>query len=107
MRIQKLLYLLAAVFIEEIALAKMPFTNEVFGKVEGTLDHCARVDSPAAEKYQQKKKDLVKGIPEGEVDQARNSEDYKSGYDWTNEELHKMSKDDVSAVCAAALENKK
>ena len=103
---QKLLYLLAAVLIAEVSLAKMPFTNEVFGKVEGTLDFCARVDSPAADKYQQKKKDLVKDVPQSEVDKARTTEEYKSGYDWTREELPKMPKDEVSAMCAAALENK-
>jgi hypothetical protein len=107
MTVHRLLYLLGAIFIAELALAKMPFTNEVLGKAEGTLDYCARVDSRSAEKYQKKKKDMVKGVSEKEVEEARASEEYKAGYDWVTEELPKMPKDESVGACAAALEEKK
>jgi hypothetical protein len=107
MRIQKWFYLLAMVLIAGFALAKMPFSNEVFGKAEGTLDYCARMDSASAEKYQKKKQELVKDIPESEVAAARNTEEYKAGYDWAGEELPKMSKEDVAHVCASSLEQQK
>jgi len=106
MRIYRLLYLLGAILITEIALAKMPFTNEVFGKAEGTLDYCARVDPGSAEKYQQRKKDLVKGVPEKEVEDARAAEEYKASYEWAKEELPKMSKEESVSACAAALGGK-
>ncbi|PYX40899.1 MAG: hypothetical protein DMG81_04975 [Acidobacteria bacterium] len=107
MRIYKFFYLLVAVLIAQVALAKMPFTNEVFGKMEGTLDYCARVDSTAADKYQQKKKDVFKSVPQNEVDEARRTEEYKAGYDWASEELPKMPKTEVSSACAASLEEQK
>jgi|SRR5690242_15385469 hypothetical protein len=103
MRIQRMFYLLAAVLVAELALAKMPFTNEVFGKVEGTLDYCARIDSQATAKYEKRKKDLVKDVPEEEVAAARKTEDYKTGYEWISNELPKMSKEEVLGACAATL----
>ncbi len=106
MRIQRLLYLLATVLVAELALAKMPFTNEVFGKVEGTLDYCARIDSQSAAKYEKRKKDLVKDVPEDEVASARKTEDYKTGYEWISNELPKMSKEEIVGACAATLEGK-
>ena len=107
MRIQKWFYLLAIVLLAELALAKLPFSNEVFGKAEGTLDYCGRIDSASAEKYQKKKQELVKDVPESEVAAARSTEEYKAGYDWASDELPKMSKDDVAHVCASSLDEKK
>ena len=106
MRIQRIVYLLAALLIAQFALAKLPFTNDLFGKVEGTLDFCARIDPPSAPKYQQKKKSLVKDVPENEVEEARKTEEYKGAYDWISGELPKMPKDQVTSACAAALESK-
>ena len=106
MRVQRSLYLLGALLVAELALAKMPFTSEVFGKLEGTLDYCGQIDSPSAAKYQQKRKDLVKDIPENEVVESRKTEEYKTGYQWISDELPKMPKDEIVGACAASLENK-
>ena len=106
MKIQRILYLLAAVLVAELALAKMPFTNEVFGKVEGTFDYCARIDSQSTAKYEKRKKDLVKDVPEDEVAAARKTVEYKTGYEWISNELPKMSKEEVVSACAAAVDGK-
>lgn len=69
-------------------------------------DYCARVDSKSADKYQLKKKDLVKDVPESEVAEARKTEEYKAGYEWIDGELAKMPKDEIVSACAAALNSK-
>lgn len=106
MKIQRTFCFAATLLITQLAVAKMPFTNDIFGKEEGTLDYCARVDSPSAGKYQLKKKDLVKDVPENEVAEARKTEEYKAGYDWIDVELAKMPKDEIVSACAAALNSK-
>jgi len=45
MKIQRTFCFAAMVLITQLAVAKLPFTNDIFGKEEGTLDYCARVDS--------------------------------------------------------------
>jgi len=100
MKIQRTFCFAAMVLITQLAVAKLPFTNDIFGKEEGTLDYCARVDSKSADKYQLKKRDLVKDV------EARKTEEYKAGYDWIDGELAKMTKHEIVSACAAALNSK-
>jgi len=102
MKMNRLASFAAAVLISQFALAKVPYTNEQFGKLEGTLDFCAQADAPSAEKYQARKKQLAKDATESELAEARDSEDYKKGYGWISEELSKASKEDVMKACKAA-----
>jgi hypothetical protein len=106
MRMKRILCLAAAIIIPELALAKMPFTNDQFGKLEGTLDFCARVDPPAAPKYREKKKALVNGVPEKQVAGARETEEYRTSYGWAGDELVKVPKNDAVTACIAALGTK-
>ena len=77
MKILRTICLAAAIVIPQIALAKLPMANDVFGKSEGSLDFCAQVDPQSAPKYQERKKALVKDVPEKEVAEARNTKDTK------------------------------
>ena len=45
MKIQRAFCFAAMVLITQLAVAKLPFTNDIFGKEEGTLDRvcCFRV----------------------------------------------------------------
>ena len=95
-----------AVLVSQFALAKVPYTNDVFGKLEGTLDFCAQLDEPSAVKYQQRKQQLAKGATEAEVAEARESEEYKKSYDWVSEELPKAPKQDALKACKAAQDGK-
>lgn len=96
-----------AIAIPELALAKLPFENSVFGKVESTLDFCSQVDPPMAPKYEAKKKALVEGIPEKEVAEARETQEYKDGYNEAKTELTKQSKDEVASTCKGLLQSEK
>jgi len=106
MKIHRILCLSAAIVIPQLALAKLPLPNDAFGKIEGTLDFCAQIDSPNAAKYQEQKKLLVRDVPEEEVAEARETTEYKNAYTWISDELAKQPKDKAVKACAASLEGK-
>jgi hypothetical protein len=106
MKIYRVMCLGATLVIAPLALAKLPFTNDAFGKIEGTLDFCAQVDPHAAPKYQERKKALVKGVPEKEVEEARETQEYKGAYDWVTNELDKSPKEHAVDACSAFLQGK-
>jgi hypothetical protein len=106
MKIKRRLCLSAALLTAQLALAKMPFSNDMFGRVESTLDHCAQIDKFFAEKYAARKKELVKHATSAELEAARNSDEYKAAYKDMGEQLTQMPKDEVKNACAAALAGK-
>jgi len=89
-----------------LAFAKLALPNDIFGKIEGALDACAKTDPSSAPKYAEKKKQLAQGATEQEVADARASDEYKQGYAAGSEEISKQSKDEAKKACAAALESK-
>ena len=105
MKIHRIISLGAAIVVPQLALAKLPFTNDVFGKSEATLDFCEQVNPQSALKYQERKKALVRGVPQKEVGEARRSQDYKDSYAWITGELKKVPKEQAVEACTAALEN--
>ena len=107
MKIKSLVSFAAMLLLCEIAFAKMPFSNDMFGRVESTLDHCAQVDKSSSEKYAAKKKELVKDATSTEVEAARNADDYKAAYKDMTEQLAQMPKDEVMQACTAALKGDK
>jgi len=96
---------LAVLILATAALAKLSLPNGVLGQAEGALDFCAQADPESAEKYQEKKKDLVQGVSAKELAEARASQDYKDGYKTATDEMSKQSKDEVKKTCSAALES--
>ena len=107
MKIIPIVCLGLVIAIPELALAKLPFENSVFGKVESTLDYCSQVDPPMAPKYEAKRKALVEGLPEKEVAEARQTQEYKDGYNEAKTELSKQSKDEVTSTCKALVQSEK
>jgi len=106
MKIRQSLCLGVAIVSSQLALAKLPFTNDVFGKSEGTLDFCAQVDSASAPKYQARKRALVRDVPDKEVTEARTTKEYKEAYEWMTTELKKVPQDQAVQACTAALDSK-
>ena len=107
MKIVRILSLSAAFLIPRLALAKLPFTNDTFGKVEGILDFCAKANPQSASKYREQKKALVKGVAEKEVAEARQSQEHKDAHEAVNAELNKQPKAKVVEACTASLEGRK
>jgi hypothetical protein len=105
MKILRTLGLGAAILLPQLALAKLPFSNDAFGRVEATLDSCTQADPAGAPKYQERKKALVKDVPEKEVAEARASQEYKDAYEVTTTEIGKQPKEKVAEACAASLKD--
>jgi hypothetical protein len=103
MKIRRIVCLAAAIVIPQLALAKLPLSNDAFGKVEGTLDFCAEADPQAAQNYQAQKKQMVKDVPEQKVSEARSTQEYKDAYEWISAELGKVPKDKAVQTCRASL----
>jgi hypothetical protein len=90
-----------------LALAKLPYSNDALGRVEGTLDFCAQSDAQSASKYQERKKAITNGVPEKELAEARDSQEYRDGYDFMTTELGKVPKEKVAEACASYLKSEK
>ena len=107
MKIHRIVCLAAAIVIPQFALAKLPFSNDAFGRVEGTLDFCVQADPQAAPNYQAQKRQMVRDVPEQEVSEARSTQEYKDAYEWMSNELGKVPKDKAVQTCRVSLEGNK
>ncbi len=107
MKIYRMLCLGTALVMAPVALAKLPFPNDAFGKVEGTLDFCAQTDAASAPKYQERKQILVRDLPEKEVAEARASQEYLDAHQEITTELAKLPKEKVVEACTAYLKSDK
>jgi hypothetical protein len=96
----------AVLALSPLALAKLSFPNDAFGRIEGALDFCSKADPQSSAKYQERKKVLVRGASDQEIAEARASEAYRGGYDAATDEMDKQPKDQVKKTCTAALEGK-
>lgn len=107
MRIHRLFCLGVVLLLAQVGLAELPFSNDALGKVEGTLDTCAQADARAATKYQERKKALVRGVPEKEMTEAHDTQAYKDAYESVSAEISKLPKDRVVEACTAYLKGTK
>jgi len=106
MKIHRIICLAGVIAIGQLALAKLPFSNDTFGRIEGTLDFCAQAHPEAAPQYQERKKAMVGDAPEKEVAEARGTQEYKDTYQGISAQLAKVPKDRAVAACKAFLEGK-
>lgn len=107
MRTYRIFCLAAALLLPPALLAKLPFSNDAFGRVEATLDSCVQTDPASAPKYQEAKKALVRDVPEKEVAEARASREYRNAYDETTAEIGKQPKGKVLEACTASQKSDK
>jgi hypothetical protein len=103
MKIYRILCLGAAVIAPPLALANLPFTNEAFGKIEGTLDFCVQADPQAAPEYEERKKLLVRDVPGQEMDEARQTQEYLDAREWISAALGKVPKAQAVKACGDFL----
>ena len=106
MRIFRITGIAAILMIASLANAKLPVPHGILGRVEGALDFCAQADAQSAAKYQEKKKEFSQGATDGELEEARDSQDYKDAYQSATDEMSKQSKDEAKKTCSAALAGK-
>ena len=106
MKTTRTLCLTGALVMAGLALAKLPFSNDAFGRIEATLDFCAQAHKEAAARYQERKKAMAGDVPEQEVAEARGTQEYKDTYQGISAQLAKVPKDQAVAACKAFLEGK-
>src|ERR1700758_1498813 len=106
MRMVRVFCLVALLMFTSWAFAKLALPNDIFGRIEGALDACAKADPQSASKYAGKKKELAQGATDQELAAARASDEYKQGYAAGGDEIEKQPKDQAKKACAAALESK-
>jgi hypothetical protein len=107
MKINRILLVFAAITIPQLTMAKLPFANDTFGKLEATVSFCSKLDPEGAAKYQGLGKLLVQGVPEKELAEARKTAEYKEAYEGMGTELDKVPKDRAIEACTSALGTKK
>jgi hypothetical protein len=106
MKIYDVLLVCAAISIPQLATAKLPFSNDEFGKVERTLSICSEFTPESAAKYQEIAKRYVGDAPEKELAEARNTPEYKQAFESSGAVLADMPKERVVEVCKAFLKAK-
>jgi hypothetical protein len=103
MKIHHVFWLTAALPVMQLAQADVPFTNRSLGMMEGTLAFCAESDPATAPKYQERALAMVRGLPEKELAQARESGEYKDVYSSIGTALAGASKEEAKKTCADLL----
>jgi hypothetical protein len=106
MNIYRVLCCCAAVALPQLTWADLPFSNDVFGKIEGVMTYCAKVNPQAAGQYQAQAKALVQGVPAKVVLEARETPEYKEAYDAAGTEIGNAPKDQAVQVCNGFLVSK-
>ena len=106
MKINGVLFVCAAISIPQLAVAKLPFSNDELGKVERTLSVCSEFTPDAAAKYQEIAKRYLGDAPEKELAEARKTPEYQEAYESSGALLADMPKERVIEVCKAFLKTK-
>jgi len=73
------------------------------GHLEATVNFCASADSKWGSKYKEIGKNLVRGMSEKELADARNSSEYKDSYAGVKTEIEKIPADKRIETCRDAL----
>ena len=106
MKTNRILLVCAAITIPQLTMAKLPFANDEFGKVERTLSFCSNLKPESAAKYQEIGKRYVGNAPAKELAEARNTPEYKEANESTGALLAEMPKELVIEACNAFLKAK-
>jgi hypothetical protein len=89
MKINCIQLICAAIMVPQLVSAKLPFSNDSFGRIDGIVAYCGKIDAGSSAKYQERAKLLVKDVPEKELTEARKSAGYKESYDSITAQLEK------------------
>ena len=106
MKINRILLVCAAITVPQLIMAKLPFANDEFGKVERTLSFCSKLKPESAAKYQEIAKRYVGNATAKELAEARKTPEYKEAYESSGALLTSMPKEQVNEACSAFLKAK-
>ena len=85
------------------ALASTGISGESLGKLQSTLDFCARGNPQATLEYRSLAMQRLHGANAGAVARARNTEEYREAYKAKRAEFADVAKEDVAAACERML----
>jgi hypothetical protein len=106
MKINRILFVCLAIAIPQLTMAKLPSSNDEFGKVERTLSFCSNLKPESAAKYQEIAKRDVGKANAKELAEARKTPEYKAAYESSGELLSNLPKERVIEACSAILKAK-
>lgn len=97
-------FVFAAILLPGLALADdtLPDARSL-ATVEAILDYCAKVDPPAASKYQDQIKLMAQGANDDELAKVRKSDEYLQQHASMDEFLAKVDEHNAKKVCAQHL----
>jgi hypothetical protein len=106
MKTNRILLVCAAITIPQLTMAKLPFANDEFGKVERTLSFCSNLKPESAAKYQEIGKRYVGNAPAKELAEARKTPEYIEAYESSGALLANLPKEQVIETCSTILKTK-
>jgi hypothetical protein len=107
MKTSRMLCLCAAIALPQFALAAEPSLNKKsLGQVEGIVDFCAKVNPQIAKSKGMATPSVFKASQK-DLEDARNSDEYKEAYDAITVALTDLPQEQVSEACSAAVAPKK
>jgi chaperonin cofactor prefoldin len=112
MKVNRVLCFCMITALATLAAEKPPVSNQGLGQVEAILEHCAKINPQAAQKYKDFGKLLVGKASDKDVEEVRKSGEYKEAHDSVSNGLEqalkdKASKDQAIKACNEFLQTKK
>jgi chaperonin cofactor prefoldin len=96
--------LLATIAAPGIALADEPAPQaQSLAAMETILEHCAKLNPAAADKYREQGKQLAQGASEETLANIRKSDEYQQSRDSTLESLAKSDDETARKACAQTV----
>src|ERR1700720_3806725 len=101
MRVRTILAAGAVLAVPHLALADLPVSKEMLGRVEAIVTFCSKVKPDAAASYWQPVKSLVAGIPAEQIDEVRSSPEYQDTFELTRSSLEKGDREQALRACTS------
>jgi len=96
--------IIAPVFAPGLALADEPAPQaQALATTEAILEHCAKLNPAAADRYREQAKLLAQGASDEALASVRKSDEYQQSRDSTLESLAKVGEQDAKKACAQNL----
>lgn len=103
MRLCHIICLGAAIAVPQFASAQLPFDTDTLAELDGALDFCAQMEPKSADAYRNFAKVLEEGLPKKDLEEARNSKEYKDARQSVSDEIGKLKKEDAAKACSDFL----
>ena len=101
-RILSLVCLSTALAAPQVFAAELP-APDALGLIESLLDSCSKANPASAADYKKQREHLVQDVPDKDLAELRDSNEYKGAYKEISERFEEVSKDDAVQTCKVFL----